>query len=290
MKIYSLSDWQSDLTTIVNSLYQSISPLPRGSRSEDINIESVEKNVLLAQKALSELRYLVEKHEFKDEKEEIYFFKHVKPQFSSSLIYWKSILTLHLHKPVGGDTNLRKYYRRRFKTLKSFYELHTPMYEYMRGNYEYMDKLYFLRSSSQFEDTTDSADLNPKFTTAKDRLVGEIYANDLLEQHIHQMLQHSLTAPAISNNQNYNLKWTGSRAGMVELIYALQSGGVYNDGKIGIKELANIFQDLFQIDLGNYYNVFNEIRLRKKNRTSLLDLLREKVLQKMDSLDEKLNS
>jgi hypothetical protein len=290
MKIYSLSDWQSDLTTMVDTLYRSLPPLPKAFRSDDINIESIEKNISLAQRALSELRQSIEKHEFKDEKEEIYFFKHVKPLFSSSLIYWKSILTLHLHKPVGGHTNLRKYYRRRFKTLRFFYDLHAVMYEYIRGNYDYMDRLYFLRSSSQFQETTDSTDLNPKFTTAKDRLVGEIYANDLLEQYIHQMLHQSFTVPDVSKNQDYNLKWTGSRAGMVELIYALQSGGVYNNGNIGIKELANIFQDLFQIDLGNYYNVFNEIRLRKKNRTSLLDLLREKVLQKMDSLDEKLNS
>jgi RteC protein len=290
MKIYSLSDWQSDLTTMVDTIYQSLPSLPKAFSSDDINLESIEKNISLTQKALSNLRLSIEKHEFKDEKEEIFFFKHVKPLFSSSLIYWKNVLTLHLRKPVGGDTNLRKYYRKRFKTLQTFYELHRVMYEYLRGNYDYMDRLYFLRSSSQFQETTDSTDLNPKFTTAKDRLVGEIYANDLLEQYIHQMLQHPSSAPDISKNQDHNLKWTGSRAGMVELIYALQSGGVYNNGNIGIKELANIFQDLFQIDLGNYYNVFNEIRLRKKNRTSLLDLLREKILQKMDSLDEKLNS
>ena len=41
------------------------------------------------------------------------------------------------------------------------------------------------------------------------------------------------------------------------------------------------------MDLGNYYNVFNEIRLRKKNRTSLLDHMREKIIQKMDALDER---
>ena len=84
--------------------------------------------------------------------------------------------------------------------------------------------------------------------------------------------------------------WTASKADMIELIYSLQAGGVFNNGKTGIKEIAESFQKLFQVDLGNYYNVFNEIRLRKKNRTALLDHLREKVIQKMDSLDEKLNS
>lgn len=86
------------------------------------------------------------------------------------------------------------------------------------------------------------------------------------------------------------LSWTASKADMVELINSLQAGGVFNHGKTGIKEIAETFQKLFKIDLGNYYNVFNEIRLRKKNRTALLDHLKEKIIQKMDSLDEKLNS
>ena len=74
---------------------------------------------------------------------------------------------------------------------------------------------------------------------------------------------------------------------MVELVYALYAGAVYNNGLAEIKEIAETFEQLFQVDLGNYYHVFNEIRLRKKNRTSLLDLLREKVIRKMDALDEK---
>ena len=52
-----------------------------------------------------------------------------------------------------------------------------------------------------------------------------------------------------------------------------------------LKQLVNFFSHYFQVDLGNFYHVFNEIRLRKKNRTQLLDLLKEKVVAKMDELD-----
>ncbi len=85
------------------------------------------------------------------------------------------------------------------------------------------------------------------------------------------------------------LSWTASKADLIELINSLQAGGAFNNGKTGIKEIAETFQKLFQIDLGNYYNVFNEIRLRKKNRTAFLDHIREKLIRKMDSLDEKLS-
>jgi hypothetical protein len=81
-------------------------------------------------------------------------------------------------------------------------------------------------------------------------------------------------------------QWTGSKVALTELLYAMQASGVLNNGSIGIKETAQNFEKIFQTDLGNYYHCFNEIRLRKKNRTALLDLLREKVIQKMDGLDE----
>jgi len=183
--------------------------------------------------------------------------------------------------------NLKKYYKKRLKNLKVFYELHTGFYEYLRGNYEYLDNLYFLRSGRKFEESANSMDLNPKYSTLKDRLVSEIYANDLLECYLHRLLSLPLKIPGRAAEGPANLRWTGSRAGLVELIYALQSGGVYNNGQIGIKELADSFQHLFHVDLGNYYHVFNELRLRKKNRTALLDHLRERVIRKMDTMDEK---
>jgi RteC protein len=286
MKAYTMSEWESDLRTPVILLYQSLPLLPR-SPKEDLKLEVVEQNISSTQNILMQLRELTTTHDFKNETEEISFFKHVKPLFCSSLIYWKNILSLFLHKPVGGELIIEKYYRRKLKSLRSFFELHTVMYEYIRGNYDYMDKLYFLRSCRHFEEATDSIDLNPKFTTGKDRLVSEIYANDLLEQYIHQILSKPKSISEVPEKEPYKLKWTASRAGLVEFIYALQSGGVFNDGKIGIKELADILQDLFQFEIGNYYHVFNEIRLRKKSRTSLLDHLKEQVIQKMDNMDEK---
>ena len=106
-----------------------------------------------------------------------------------------------------------------------------------------------------------------------------------------------LEAYCFSQNKKINLpdepfslssfQWTASKANLIELIYALQSAGVFNNGQIGIKKIAKTFETLFQIDLGNYYHVFNEMRLRKKTRTTFLDHLKEKVIQKMDTMDEK---
>ena len=287
MQGYRLVDWKSTLTQKVETLYQKLPNLLLIPPPDKNLIDLIHNNLISVQETLEELRTEIEHHQFENEQEEMVFFKQVKPLFSAALIYWSRVLVLNLHKPIGGERVIKKYWKRKLKELSRFYLAHSDLYEYIRSGNKYMDAVYFLRVNRRFEDAAYSIDNNPRFTTAKDRLVGEMYTISLLEEYLLKMLAKPNTASTSAENQMPTLKWTGSRAGLVELIYALQSGGVYNNGQSGIKEIADTFQQLFKVDLGNYYHVFNEIRLRKKNRTSLLDHLREKVLQKMDDLDEK---
>jgi len=66
----------------------------------------------------------------------------------------------------------------------------------------------------------------------------------------------------------------------------LPSGGVFNNGQASLVELVHFFENSFQTTLPHFYHTFNEIRIRKKNRTLLLDTLREQFIRRMDSLDE----
>lgn len=79
-----------------------------------------------------------------------------------------------------------------------------------------------------------------------------------------------------------SLKWTGTKSALIELIYALQSVDAVNNGKADIKQIADSFEHLFNISLGNYYRQFQEIRLRKNGKTNFLDDMREKLIQRLD--------
>jgi hypothetical protein len=60
---------------------------------------------------------------------------------------------------------------------------------------------------------------------------------------------------------------------LIELIYALQSTAVFNHGSADLKRVTAFFEATFQVDVGNVYNAFQEMRIRQKNRSSFLDLL-----------------
>ena len=86
--------------------------------------------------------------------------------------------------------------------------------------------------------------------------------------------------------QRSKLFWTGNKTDLIELIYALQSSGAINSGSSDIKDIAIMCEQMFNINLGDYYRTFLEIRLRKINQTKFIDKLRDALLQKMDELDE----
>jgi len=107
---------------------------------------------------------------------------------------------------------------------------------------------------------------------AYDRLI------EYLQQEIEEIENRNGMESMMQTNQiNSKLFWTGSKTNLIELIYALQSRGTINSGTADIKEIALMCEQVFNIELGNYYHTFIEIRSRKSNRTKLLDNLKESL-------------
>jgi len=79
-----------------------------------------------------------------------------------------------------------------------------------------------------------------------------------------------------------NLVWSDSKVALVELIYALYASQSPNNGKIEIQNLASFFQQSFNIELGDFYRKYLEIKARKYNPTKFLDTLRDALVKKME--------
>ena len=73
----------------------------------------------------------------------------------------------------------------------------------------------------------------------------------------------------------------------MELIYAIYYSNALNAEKGSIKELAELFEHFFDIELGNIYHVFHEIKYRKLEPAKFIDSLKSAFLRKIEEENER---
>ena len=127
------------------------------------------------------------------------------------------------------------------------------------------------------------------FSTSHDFKVAQILANDLIQLYLENqliMIENKDTSEKSQRKPNTKLMWTGSKVALTELLYALHSEGVFNNGTADLKDIAEYFEYVFEIDLGQYRRAFLEIRARKNENTKFITTLNEALLKRMESSDE----
>ena len=241
---------------------------------------------------ISKLKSYVLICKFFDKEEEINFFKHLKPKFYSKLIYHQKVVNIQSHLPLATLQDVKNYYLNELKKINDYFNTNHELVAYHRSQTTSFDEIYFSikEPDSWLLMNVEDYETDLNFTTIYDHKISKIIAYELLSEFIKSMLakldiQHDLSGTEKASNAA-NVSWTSSKVSLVELLYALQSSGSCNNGQIDLKQLANHFEKIFNIDLGNYYRVFQEMRIRKINRTTFLDQLKERLIQRMDEADE----
>ena len=86
------------------------------------------------------------------------------------------------------------------------------------------------------------------------------------------------------------MRWTGSMAELVELIYGLDAMKLVNEGETGIKELLEGFCKVFGMEIkeSQCYNTYADIKRRKNDsRTYFFDKAAEKLNRRMQEDEER---
>ena len=229
------------------------------------------------------------KHKFESKKEEISFFKDLKPQFVCKLIFYNEVYNILTHKPFGGNKALRKYYVGELAKLKSFYHCNVAFFNYYRNGNTYLDHKYFVRGRYDLKLTLDSFyfQADSRFSTTHDFKVAKILANDLIQDYLeNEIAKIENKAPLFNLTERQVQKWTGTKTALIELVYALHTEGVFNNGASDLKETATFFEEVFDVDLGQFHRTFFEMRARKADRTKFLNSLRDTLIRRMDEADE----
>ena len=250
----------------------------------DCSIERIEAVIQLIIKCLFDVKKYILKRGFKNIDEEIRFFKYQKPIIVSKLIYYNAIYKIETRRPYGNKRT-KKYFVKELKKLKRFFENNLDFYKYYRSNNSFFDEQFFVRGKHDIRLWLDTFyfEADHRFSTSHDYKVAKIIANDLIQVYLEDRL-NNINVKKVSDN---SLIWTASKTALTELIYALYSHGAFNNGNTEIKLIAKTFEDAFNIELGDFYHTFMELKARKINRTKFLDRLCEALIKKMDEQDEK---
>ena len=257
----------------------------------DNSIKKCEKAVEIILISIKKKKKNITKNIFKTDSEEIQFFKEIKPQFSSKLIYYNMVYKIEMKRPNGGNRIVKKYFQNELQKLKAYFDNELDFYKYYRSGSSYLDHKYFLRGKFDIKLALDSYyfETDTSFSTSHDFKVARILANDLIQLYIEDqliMIENKDLGDKSQRKPNTKLIWTSSKVALTELIYALHSEGVFNNGAADLKDIAENFEHIFEIDLGQYRRTFLEIRARKNDKTKFITTLNDALLKRMENSDE----
>jgi len=258
---------------------------------EDTTLNKSLKIIELLRTNFNELKEHISEYTFSNETEEIQFFKETKPQIFSMLIYYDNIYKLEINRPTGSESMQKEFTLKQFDDLKEYFDNNIDFYKYCRSQRTDLDKQYFLRYQPDVEMYFDSQyfERDQKFSTGFDLKVATILANDMLSDYLNaELIKEDLPNAHQFDNTNIQkvkAKWTGSKVALIELIYAFDTSKCINNGKSDLKRMTSYVENLFDIDLGDVYRTFIEIRGRKGSRVQCLDDLRKKLIARMDDVD-----
>lgn len=252
-------------------------------REENILLSS-KRAIQVMEEALNELKEYILSYNFKDDDEEIRFFKQIKPQFLSLLLYHNKVYNLELIRPIESKEMQKQYLRTELDRLRNFFERNKEFCKYNRISATKFDDHYFLRGKAKDSLSHDSFyfECDPKFSTGYDYKLAKIIANESLSVYINNQLDElngDIFSPKVK------LTWTGKKSELIGLIYALYESGSFNNSQTTIKELTDYFESVFNVDLKDSYRTFNEIKNRKGNRTLFLSNLIISLNDRMDKTD-----
>ena len=258
----------------------------------DLNdrIKDIPQIILLLEQGFSELKEIVSFYKFKSEMDEIFFFKIIKPKFFSKLIYYRKVYNIEMMRPNGQDCVLKNYFINELNQLENFYNKNIDFYKYYRSGSTHLDKYFFLRGKQDIQMTMETFyfERDPNFSTICDFKVAKIVANEMLRIYLNEEIAKidEQQTTQYSGFPKTKITWTRTKTDLVELIYAVCEADCFNFGKANLKQIVSYFENIFNVDLGNPYHTYIEIRERA-NRTQFLNELKEILIRKMNDNDNK---
>lgn len=243
--------------------------------------KSLEASLVLGD-AFQRLREFISTYTFKNEAEEIEFFKTIKPRLYHRLIYYRKVYNIEMNRPVGVESQ-KAYLIDEIKAINRYNNKHSDFVRYYRSGMTHLDSLYYLRNRNDTALYLESFhyERDPKFSTNADFKVAKLLANELLSTYLKGELEALEYVKTASDDSlpSVRLTWQDSKTDLTELIYLLDSKRSF--GNVPLSQLAAYIANVFNIQLDtNLSRTFCDMKLRN-NPTPWIDKAKQALLQRM---------
>ncbi len=229
---------------------------------------------------------------FDSEEDEIHFFKNELPKFLSLFIYYSERSAIECSRTVGTEKSRDEFLKQILQKMEYFFHANADFFNYSRFGKTRFDKYYFLRNTASYNDHLDlpAFMMDESFCTIYSWKLATIIAYSRLEKEIRNSpAENGLRGSDESGDKEFaefNLAWTDTKRGLIELIYSLQEQGSFNNGQADLNSIIRCFEKTFSVELGNTSSSYQQILSRKKGSTSYLNKLVEKYEQRIGKIDE----
>lgn len=282
-----------EITQIMQPFYNEMAHLQKTNLKDITNLN---KGIAISKECLYKLRLKIrDMNNFPDSKSEIHFFKADKPFVLGYLKYFVKLHAYMMEKPTADLNKQRLFIHKRLEKLEDCKKKQLIFWNYYKHQEDSLDHIYFIRGNNDLDIVNDSSRhfSDPEFSTSHDNLVGKFIAYDLLvnfyndELLLLKKIESGSTIEEVSPAILNNLSWTASKTDLIEIIYALQASGAIRNGQAEISKMANVCSTLFDMDLGNIYKTYAEIKSRETDKTKFLDKLKTSLETRMSYEDSK---
>jgi len=251
-----------------------------------------EKSKSAACKTYQGLKTHLKENPFENMETEIHFFKNILPKIVSK-VHLYSLLYKHENNRICSPTaKTQKVHRKKMlKQINSYHSEHQYIITYYKSDKCNLDAVYFLRQFSDYPFVLEECEalVDKEFSTGYDLIIARYLAYEEYATFLDGKLnmdEFDTKIPTSGEGRCFakTMHWTGTKTEYTELMYSLYLQGCINNNQSKLKEFAEDFSELFQVEIGDYSHTFSEIKNRK-NPTKFLDNLKKTLNQKIEDQD-----
>lgn len=244
--------------------------------------EQANNAILLVEEYINLIQDKLLTYQFSSSESEIDFFKLHYVKLYQYYFYYKTIISIENEKFLKCLTKKQEidFYSNCLTRLNTIHDEEVNVLREFHALFNKQQKKLFLRKHYRWRRKNLLNAVNETFVTNSITLA--LAKRNSIED-VTNYIDNKITGIKSKENRlKTNLKWTGSKVLLMELIYALFLVGIINNGKVELTELVTFFENTFDIDLNNHNNIIQDIKARKTNRTKFLDMMKSSLTLKFE--------